>query len=238
MRKIDNLSILVAFTAGLLSFLSPCVFPLLPAYISTLTGSTVSDKVNVNKKLVFTRSISFILGFSIIFVLLGVSASFIGQMFMENRNIVEKISGLLIIIFGLQMVGLLQLKFLMREKRIHMQSKRAGAGPSFLIGMAFAFGWSPCVGVVLSSILLLAASHETVSSGVILLSVYSLGLGIPFLMVSILVTYSLKVVRNINSILPKLSVVNGWILIGLGLLLFTGQFQRISAWLATFTYFG
>ena len=120
MRIIDNLSILVAFTAGLLSFLSPCVFPLLPAYIATLTGSTVSYKVNINKKLVFTRSISFIFGFSIIFVLLGASASFIGQLFMENRNIVEKISGLLIIIFGLQMVGLLQLKFLMREKRIHM----------------------------------------------------------------------------------------------------------------------
>ncbi|WP_328703127.1 cytochrome c biogenesis CcdA family protein [Alkalihalobacterium elongatum] len=233
----DNLSLFVAFTAGMLSFFSPCVFPLIPAYIATLTGSTISEnKVNVMKRTVIIRSISFILGFSFVFIILGASASFLGQLFFENRNLVEKISGFLIIVFGLQMAGLLQLKFLMREKRMQLNSTRRGVGHSLVIGMAFAFGWTPCVGIVLSSILLLAASVETMGSGMLLLSIYSLGLGIPFFIVSFILTYSLNTIKNVNKWLPKLSIVNGWILIGLGLLLFTGQFQRLSAWLAQFSF--
>ncbi len=221
----------------MLSFFSPCVFPLIPAYIATLTGSTISEnKVNVMKRTVIIRSISFILGFSFVFIILGASASFLGQLFFENRNLVEKISGFLIIVFGLQMAGLLQLKFLMREKRMQLNSTRRGVGHSLVIGMAFAFGWTPCVGIVLSSILLLAASVETMGSGMLLLSIYSLGLGIPFFIVSFILTYSLNTIKNVNKWLPKLSIVNGWILIGLGLLLFTGQFQRLSAWLAQFSF--
>ena len=188
------------------------------------------------KRTVMVRSISFILGFSIVFILLGASASFIGQLFFDNRNLVEKISGFLIIVFGLQMAGLLQLKFLMREKRVQMNTKKHGIGNAFIIGVAFAFGWTPCVGIVLSSILLLAASVETMGSGMLMLSVYSLGLGIPFFILSLVLTYSLKAIKNVNKWLPKLSVMNGWVLIGLGLLLFTGQFQRLSAWLAQFSF--
>ncbi|WP_100334031.1 cytochrome c biogenesis CcdA family protein [Bacillus alkalisoli] len=233
----DNLTLLVAFTAGLLSFFSPCVFPLIPAYIATLTGSAVKDgKVNVQKRIVFIRSISFILGFSIVFIMLGASASFVGQLFMDNRLLIEKISGLLIIIFGLQMAGLLKIKMLMREKRVEVENRKTGLWNSLLIGMAFAFGWTPCVGIALSSILLLAASVDTMTNGLLMLTVYSLGLGIPFLVVSFIVTYSLKAVKNINRILPKLSIINGALLIILGLLLFTGQFQRLSGWLAQFTY--
>ncbi|OLO26128.1 cytochrome c biogenesis protein CcdA [Alkalihalophilus pseudofirmus] len=228
---------MVAFTAGMLSFFSPCVFPLIPAYIATLTGSTITNnKVNVMKKTVIIRSISFIIGFSFVFIMLGASASFIGQFFFENRNLVEKISGLLIIVFGLQMAGLLQLKFLMREKKVQVNSSQSGVGKSLLIGIAFAFGWTPCVGIVLSSILLLAASVDTMSSGMLLLSLYSLGLAIPFFVVSLIVTYSLKVIKNTNKILSKISTISGWILIGLGLLLFTGQFQKLSAWLAQFSF--
>ncbi|MDE5413479.1 cytochrome c biogenesis CcdA family protein [Alkalihalobacterium chitinilyticum] len=233
----DNLSLFVAFSAGMLSFFSPCVFPLIPAYIATLTGSSINNnKVNAMKRTVMVRSISFILGFSIVFILLGASASFIGQLFFDNRNLVEKISGFLIIVFGLQMAGLLQLKFLMREKRVQMNTKKHGIGNAFIIGVAFAFGWTPCVGIVLSSILLLAASVETMGSGMLMLSVYSLGLGIPFFILSLVLTYSLKAIKNVNKWLPKLSVMNGWVLIGLGLLLFTGQFQRLSAWLAQFSF--
>ncbi|MEB1807255.1 MAG: cytochrome c biogenesis protein CcdA [Bacillaceae bacterium] len=221
----------------MLSFFSPCVFPLIPAYIATLTGSSINNnKVNAMKRTVMVRSISFILGFSIVFILLGASASFIGQLFFDNRNLVEKISGFLIIVFGLQMAGLLQLKFLMREKRVQMNTKKHGIGNAFIIGVAFAFGWTPCVGIVLSSILLLAASVETMGSGMLMLSVYSLGLGIPFFILSLVLTYSLKAIKNVNKWLPKLSVMNGWVLIGLGLLLFTGQFQRLSAWLAQFSF--
>ncbi|MFV8828891.1 cytochrome c biogenesis CcdA family protein [Alkalihalobacterium sp. APHAB7] len=227
----------MAFSAGMLSFFSPCVFPLIPAYIATLTGSSISDnKVNAMKRTVMVRSVSFILGFSIVFILLGASASFMGQLFFENRNLVEKMSGFLIIVFGLQMAGLLKLKFLMREKRVQVNTTRRGMGNSFIIGMAFAFGWTPCVGIVLSSILLLAASVETMGSGMLMLAVYSLGLGIPFFILSILLTYSLKVIKNVNKWLPKLSIFNGWVLIGLGLLLFTGQFQKLSAWLAQFSF--
>lgn len=235
----ENVSVLFAFTAGMLSFLSPCVFPLIPAYVANLTGSTLgNNRVEVSKRLLLARSLSFIMGFSLIFVLMGASASVLGQIFTHNRDIVQKISGLLIIIFGLQMAGILKLRFLMMEKR--WEAKLTGEKNiwrSLLLGMSFGAGWTPCVGLALSSILLLAGSANTVYSGILMLFVYSLGLGIPFLAISLIITYSLRVVRKINRSLGMLSLINGWILIGMGLLLYTGQLQKISAWLAGFTYF-
>lgn len=235
----ENVSVLFAFTAGMLSFLSPCVFPLIPAYVANLTGSTLgNNRVEVSKRLLLARSLSFIMGFSLIFVLMGASASVLGQIFTHNRDIVQKISGLLIIVFGLQMAGILKLRFLMMEKR--WEAKLTGEKNiwrSLLLGMSFGAGWTPCVGLALSSILLLAGSANTVYSGMLMLFVYSLGLGIPFLAISLIITYSLRVVRKISRSLGMLSLINGWILIGMGLLLYTGQLQKISAWLAGFTYF-
>lgn len=235
----DHPTMAVAFIAGVLSFLSPCVFPLIPAYVSHLTGSIVQDqKINVEKKLLMVRSISFILGFSVVFVAMGASASFIGQFFAGHRDFVEKISGLLIIIFGLQMAGVLTLKFLMFEKTwVHKSSSKKGNFSSFLLGLAFGSGWTPCVGLALSSILLLAGSSETLLSGMWLLFIYSLGLGLPFLFLSVMLTYSLGILKRINRLLPRLSIVNGWILVAMGLLLFTGQLQRLSGWLAQFSTF-
>jgi cytochrome c-type biogenesis protein len=233
----DNISIFFAFSAGMLSFFSPCVFPLIPAYVAHLTGGTVSSgKVNTEKKVLFFRSISFILGFSIVFVLLGASASFIGQLFLENKKLIQMIGGFLIIIFGIQMLGIFQLKFLMSEKRlIHKTSANATVIRSFILGLAFGSGWTPCVGLALSSILLLASSTATIYSGMFLLWIYSLGLGIPFLLLSLVITYSLAVVKKVNKILPKLSIINGSILIIMGILLFTGQMQVISAYFSSFT---
>lgn len=235
----ENVSVLFAFTAGMLSFLSPCVFPLIPAYVANLTGSTFgNNRVEVSKRLLLARSLSFIMGFSLIFVLMGASASVLGQIFTHNRDIIQKISGLLIIIFGLQMAGILKLRFLMMEKR--WEAKQTGeknVWRSFILGMSFGAGWTPCVGLALSSILLLAGSANTVYSGMVMLFVYSLGLGIPFLAISLIITYSLRIVRKINRSLGLLSIINGWILIGMGLLLFTGQLQKLSAWLAGFTFF-
>ena len=252
-----NVTVLFAFTAGLLSFASPCVFPLIPAYITNLTGATLgNDRVAVSKRLLLARSVSFILGFSIVFIIMGASASALGQTFNSHRNIIQKVSGLLIIVFGLQMAGLLKLRFLMMEKRWEIgqaglatqatpaataeqaeQSAQAAGAKGFwsslFLGMSFGAGWTPCVGLALSSILLLAGSTATVYSGMFLLFVYSLGLGIPFLAISIIVTYSLGIVRRINRSLGVLSIVSGWVLVGLGLLVFTGQLQRISAWLAS-----
>ncbi|WP_083996035.1 cytochrome c biogenesis CcdA family protein [Desulfosporosinus acididurans] len=234
----ENVSVLFAFTAGMLSFLSPCVFPLIPAYVANLTGSTFgNNKIEVSKRLLLARSFSFILGFSIIFVMMGASASALGQIFSHNRDIIQKISGLLIIIFGLQMAGILKLRFLMMEKR--WEAKQTGEKNiwrSVILGMSFGAGWTPCVGLALSSILLLAGSAKTVYSGMMMLFVYSLGLGIPFLAISVIITYSLGFVKKINRSLGLLSTINGWILIGMGLLLYTDQLPKISAWLFSLSY--
>jgi cytochrome c-type biogenesis protein len=176
-----QVNLLFAFSAGLISFLSPCVFPLIPAYVAHLTGSLVKDnRVQARKGLLLIRSISFIFGFSLVFVLMGASASFIGQLFAAHRDVVEKISGLFIIIFGLQMTGIFQLRFLMMGKRWDSKTQPKGLGGSFLLGLAFGTGWTPCVGLALSSILLIAGTAATMYKGMLLLWVYSMGLGIPF----------------------------------------------------------
>ncbi len=233
----ESPTVIVALIAGILSFLSPCVFPLIPAYVSHLTGSLVqSNKINVEKRILIIRSISFILGFSVVFVAMGASASLIGQFLVSNRMLIEKISGLLIIVFGLQMAGILTLRFLMLDKKwVNVNQTKKGNASSFVLGLAFGSGWTPCVGLALSSILLLAGSTDTLYSGMFLLFIYSLGLGVPFLVLSVMLTYSLGILKKINRWLPLLSKINGWILIGMGLLVFTGQLQKISAWLMQFT---
>lgn len=235
----EEVSVLFAFTAGIFSFLSPCVFPLIPAYVANLTGSTFTDnRIEVSKRFLLIRSVSFIIGFSIIFVLMGASASIVGRLFTHNRDIIQKMSGILIIVFGLQMAGVLKLRFLMMEKRWEgKQTTETSAWQSLLLGISFGAGWTPCVGLALSSILLLAGSANTVYSGMFMLLVYSLGLGVPFLAISLIITYSFKVIKSINRHLGVFSIINGWILVGMGLLLYLGQLQKMSAWLSQFTYF-
>lgn len=229
----ENVTIYVAFLAGLVSFFSPCVFPLVPAYVANLTGSTIEGgRVAVGRKTVLVRSVSFIIGFSLVFVLLGASASFLGGALAHYQDIIARVGGLLIIIFGMQMAGILKMKWFMSEKRFQMDSKKEkNIWRSGILGIVFAAGWSPCIGLALSSILILAGSSGTMGTGIFMLIVYSLGLAIPFLAISVVVTYSLKVMKNINKWLGKISIVSGWLLIALGLLLFTGQLQKISAWL-------
>ncbi|MFD0958902.1 cytochrome c biogenesis CcdA family protein [Paenibacillus chungangensis] len=235
----EQTTLLVALLAGILSFLSPCVFPLLPAYISQLTGSVIEDnKMNVNKKLLMARSLGFIAGFSVIFVAMGASASLIGQFLTGNKELLEKISGFIIIVFGLQMAGVLTLRMLMMNGKWGANAPSRGEGwGSFVLGLAFGSGWTPCVGLALSSILLLAGTSETLMSGMLLLLVYSIGLGVPFLLISLMLTYSLELLRRVNRWLPTLSKVNGWLLVAMGLLVYTGQLQKLSAWLAPYTPF-
>ncbi|WP_026583180.1 cytochrome c biogenesis CcdA family protein [Bacillus sp. J33] len=234
----NDIGIFFALVGGVLSFFSPCVFPLLPAYITHLTGGKIEDsKVQVNQKKLYFRSIGFIIGFSIIFIALGASASFIGKILMNYRMIIMQIAGLLIIIFGLQMAGLLKFKFLMKEKRIQQESQSKSIFSSVLLGMAFASGWSPCVGLALSSILLLASSSDTLSQGVILLGAFSLGMAIPFFIISIVISYSLQTMKKINKYLSKLAFANGMIMVMLGFLVLSGQMQKISAWLSAYSLF-
>lgn len=233
----DNITIFAAFAAGILSFLSPCVFPLIPAYVSHLTGSSFQEgKLIVHRGKLMIQSVSFIVGFSLIFIVMGASASMIGRFFAQEREIIEKISGLLIIVFGLQMAGMLNLRMLMSNKTSEINMNQShGIIRSLLTGVAFGAGWSPCVGLALSSILLLAGTAETMWNGIGLLAVYSLGLGIPFLLISWLLTYSLSFIKKLSRWMPLLSKLNGWLLFALGVLLFTGQLHKISAWLAGFT---
>lgn len=232
----ENISLLVAFGAGLISFFSPCVFPLIPAYVANLTGSSlVGNKIIVKRQTVLIRGIAFIIGFSVIFILFGASASFLGSLVKDFKDLISKIGGMLIIIFGMQMAGILNLKFFMKEKRLAVKGQtEKNIGRSLIMGMVFAAGWSPCIGLALSSILILAGSSGTLMTGILLLVIYSLGLAIPFLLISVLITYSLNFIKNLNRLLPIISKVSGWLLIFLGLLLFTDQLQKISAWLATF----
>ncbi|MNO79691.1 Thiol:disulfide interchange protein DsbD precursor [compost metagenome] len=236
----DLLTMLIALAAGALSFLSPCVFPLIPAYISHITGSSIqNNKMEVNRKLLLERSISFILGFSVVFIAMGASASMVGRIFAEQRELVQKVSGLLIIMFGMQMIGWLQLRWFMSNKSWDTGKIRTTGGivRSFLTGLAFGSGWTPCVGLALSSILLMAGSSETLGIGIAMLAIYSLGLGIPFLILSWVLTYSTGMMKKMNKYVPILSKINGFIFLALGLLLFTGQLQKISAWLAKYTLF-
>lgn len=233
-------TLLIAVAAGTLSFLSPCVFPLIPAYVSHLTGASIQNgKIEVDRRILITRSISFISGFSLVFIAMGASATMIGSLLAEYRDLVQKISGFLIIAFGMQMMGWLNMRWLMTNKSWDADkvSARGGMTKSFLTGIAFGSGWTPCVGLALSSILLMAGSSETLWSGIVMLSVYSLGLGIPFLLISVLLTFSTGIVRGMNRYVPLLSTINGWIFIAMGLLLFTGQMQKIGAWLAKYAIF-
>jgi cytochrome c-type biogenesis protein len=235
---VNDIGIFFAIASGILSFFSPCVFPLLPAYITHLTGGKIEDsKMQVNRTKLYIRSIGFIIGFSIIFIALGASASFIGKILMNYRVLIMQIAGLLIIIFGLQMAGLLKFKLLMKEKRIQSELKPKSIFSSVLLGMAFASGWSPCVGLALSSILLLASSADTLSEGIFLLGAYSLGMAIPFFIISIVISYSLKTMKKINKYLSKLAFVNGIVMVMLGFLVLSGQMQKISAWLSAYSLF-
>lgn len=235
----EQVSLWIALGAGLLSFFSPCIFPILPAYVSHLTGGSIHEqKLQVNQRHLLQRSFAFVLGFSFVFMLMGASATFIGRLFTANHQLIEHLSGILIVAFGLQMLGVFQFSFLMKEKKWdHRLQQPKNWFSSILLGVAFGSGWTPCVGLTLSSILLLAGSSGTFGEGMLLLTVYSLGMAVPFLLISFMMTKSVSIIRTINRYLAKLTIVNGSIMIMLGLLVFTGQMTKISAYFARFTLF-
>ena len=216
-----NISIISAFLAGLLSFFSPCVFPLIPGYISYIANDS-------NKKFkVLTRSFGFVIGFSIIFILLGATASFVGNIFLKYKDILMKVGGIIIIFFGLQMLGLFNLNALNKNKRFKLP-KSVNWISSILIGMAFGAGWTPCVGPILGSILVFASTKSTIYEGMVLLSFYSLGIGIPFLLTALLLSQLNKFLRKVESKLNILKKIGGIILIIFGLLIFSNKLFIIT----------
>ncbi|MBI2815918.1 MAG: cytochrome c biogenesis protein CcdA [Acidobacteria bacterium] len=231
-----SVSIAAAFTAGLVSFLSPCVLPLVPGYISLVSGASVDElKSEANTRVlgkVLLHSILFILGFSVVFISLGASATWLGQVLLSRMSLLYKIAGLVIIIFGLHLTGLLKIGILYRDKRFHTAGKPASAAGAFLIGFAFAFGWTPCIGPILAAILSLAASQDTIGAGITLLASYSLGLAVPFLLTSLGINKFLKFYNRFRTHLHTVEVFSGVVLIVLGAMIFTNQFTRLAGYLA------
>jgi cytochrome c-type biogenesis protein len=225
-----------AALAGVLSFLSPCVLPLVPSYLSFVTGMTVDDlQKGPDRRVVLLHSGLFVAGFSAVFVLLGATASFLGQFFRVYEVWVMRAGGALIILFGLHLLGIFRITALMREKRMYIAEKPAGKLGTIAVGAAFGAGWTPCIGPVLGSILTLAGSSETVWSGVGLLSMYSLGLAIPFLLAALALDWFLNAFQRFRAFIPIVEKTSGVLLVLLGLLLVTGQMTVLSAYLFRFT---
>ena len=217
---------LIAFGAGLISFLSPCVLPLIPGYISYISGQSLQEILN-KKEINFFPLILFCFGFSTVFVILGASASFLGQTLLQNSEILRIVAGIVIIIFSLQLIGIINIPYLNFEKRFDAKESRNILFP-YVIGVAFGFGWTPCIGPILGSILALASIEETLSRAVILLILYSLGLAIPFVLSGYLIQKFLLFSKNFRNNINLIAKVGGIILLITGILILTNQLQAIG----------
>lgn len=230
----SDVNIFIALLAGFLSFLSPCVLPLVPAYLAFLSGEATALDEKQDKRVkwrIFIQALAFVSGFSLIFILLGLSATFIGGFILEYKDIISKIGGVLIIIFGLSMTGLLKTPLAYIEKRFDYKVKgEVTLLTAFVLGIVFAAGWTPCIGPILGSILILASTEGSILKGGILLAVYSLGLGIPFLLAGLAINSFRSTIQKFNSRLNLVSLIAGILLIILGILLITGQLSILSSW--------
>ncbi|MFN2450210.1 MAG: cytochrome c biogenesis CcdA family protein [Candidatus Baltobacteraceae bacterium] len=228
----------LAFLAGLVSFVSPCVLPLVPAYLSFLTGSTVEElrgDLTLDARLrAMVHAAAFIAGFTLIFVLLGASASVVGSALRENQVLIARVGGVVVIVLGLQMLGVLRLKFLAMDKRFHVQTGRRSLWSSVLVGLAFAAGWSPCIGPILAGILTLAAQEHGVWQGAWLLFVYSMGLAVPFMATAAAVGVLLPVLSRVKRFLPAIEMAAGGFMVLTGVVLVTNSFLRIAGWFYQF----
>jgi len=227
------------FVAGLLSFLSPCVLPLVPGYVSVISGVGVQELTRRRGRYwhsVMLNSLIFILGFSIVFISLGALASTVGRVIGHNLTLFNEIAGLIIIVFGLHQSGLIPIKPLYADKRFHIAGS-ISPSRTFLIGLSFAFGWTPCVGPILAAILALAASESTLGRGIVLLSIYSLGLAVPFFLTSLAVEHFLSFYRRFRPYLHAVEVGAGLLLVIMGTLVFTRQVVLINSWLSRMPIF-
>lgn len=234
------LGFLGAFAAGVLSFVSPCVFPLIPAYLAQLTGMSMDELQGARdegqQRALMLNALAFVIGLAVVFTIFGASATLLGRFLANNQTLVGRVAGFLIVVFGLHLLGVIRIPWLMREARVDMADARGqAAGPvgSFLMGGAFGVGWTPCIGPVLASILAIASQANTVGVGMALLFIYSLGLGLPFLLMAYLLNRAVgeKLLRRVRSYLPRLEAASGVLLIVMGLLVFTGDLIALSNWI-------
>lgn len=234
----SSITLWMAFGAGLLSFLSPCILPVAPGYLGIISGVSLADlkEGSVSRRRVLGATLAFVLGFSLIFTVLGLTSSLLGQALLAARVILARIGGAIVVLLGLHQTGLLPLAWLYRERRVQLKPAGAlGAGGAFLTGLAFAIGWTPCVGPILGGILTVAGNQDGWAAGLVLLIFYSLGLAVPFLLLALGFA---RVSRGLNRLKPYLRYLqwaSGGLLILMGLLLFTNHFTAISSWLMRLT---
>jgi cytochrome c-type biogenesis protein len=227
-----NVSLAAALIAGLLSFFSPCILPLVPAYLGYLTGVMVNEMQSARRLAIWLHALFFVFGFGLVFVLLGAAAGLLGNILYPIMPYIVRVGGVLLIVFGLQITGLISIPWLAMDRRFELdRAQQRSYGRSFLVGIVFAAGWTPCVGPVLTAIMLLAADSQTVVTGAVLLAVYALGLGVPFLAVASLVDVALPLLRRMSRHLRGISIVSGILLIIMGILLMLGLFEQITLWL-------
>ena len=235
----QEVTLLAAFAAGFLSFVSPCVLPLIPGYISFISGLTLEEmRGTANRRSprpqVLVASFAFVLGFTVVFVAAGASASALGKFIYAQSPILEKIAGTLLVILGLHMMGVFRIRLLESDKRIQTHRKPAGPIGAFFVGPAFAFAWTPCIGPILGGILAMAASRESVGEGMQMLAVYSLGLGVPFLLTSVAIDRFFGAAARIRQHYRTIEVVSGGLLIRVGVLIFFDQFTLIAKYLTPY----
>ena len=246
----ENVTLLAAFGAGLLSFISPCVLPLIPGYLSYISGLSLDDMRGIpvavgggtvavttmprTRRRVLLSSLAFILGFSIVFVTLGASASALGQLVMSKLSLLGRIAGAIIILFGLHTMGVLRIEWLYQDKRVQMSARPVGVLGAILVGIAFAFGWTPCIGPILAGILAIAATQNTVSDGVRLLSAYSLGLAVPFFATALAINRFFAAFARIRRHYHAIELTSGALLVVIGVLIFTNRFTIIAQWLTPY----
>lgn len=229
----ESISYSAALIAGLLSFFSPCILPLIPAYFTFITGFSLDELMEARGTRVRVRiilsTLSYVLGFSMIFILMGASASFLGGAIFEYRDWIRIIGGVAIMLFGIHMTGLLRFKALEFERRLNIQKKPLHFLGTFIVGMAFGAGWSPCIGPLLGSILIVAGNQDTLAQGIGLLSVYAAGLAIPFLVLSIFIDSLITLIKKVSWSIKYINVTAGVLLLIIGLLLVTNKLNLISA---------
>ena len=234
MTQVADIGMVTAFVAGLVSFLSPCVLPLVPGYISYMAGSTVAMSPNgvaLRRWPVMGLSVSFVLGFSTVFVILGASATALGQLLLSSRRELDIVGGAIVILFGLFMLGLANLPWLQREIRLHPAIAGGRPASAYVLGLAFAFGWTPCIGPVLGAVLTVSASSATVADGVSLLAVYSLGLGVPFVLAALFTDGLVERLKVMGRIGRVLQVLAGSLLVLMGIGMITGELTTMAYWL-------
>lgn len=234
MEQPATLGFLIAFSAGILSFLSPCVLPLVPSYVTFITGMNLED-LQRSRRTTFIHAALFVMGFTLIFMALGAGATLFGQLMLRNRDLISRVGGVLVIVFGLYLLGVFNFAFLTKDTRLHLANKPVGYLGTLFVGIAFGAGWSPCIGPILGAILTMAANESSLGQGMGLLLAYSMGLAVPFIVAALAVERFMGVFAKVRHHMVWVNRTAGALLVFVGVLMVTNRFTMLATWLQDFT---